>query len=103
MSGPLQRILDVEYTLPPHVSISEEGRDLISRLLVADPARRIKMDQIWQHPWYRRGPSSCWHPLSTDRSPATIALQVLHLIGGVFPGQTIKCCAGEACRTAWRT
>lgn len=46
----IQRILKVEYELPKH--ISSECRDLLSRILVGDPQRRITVPEIQQHPWY---------------------------------------------------
>ena len=39
------------YTLPGH--LSELSRDLIRRLLVTDPLRRITISEIRQHPWFR--------------------------------------------------
>lgn len=39
------------YSLPGH--LSELSRDLIPRLLVVDPLRRITIPEIRQHPWYR--------------------------------------------------
>ncbi|KAJ9524838.1 hypothetical protein QJQ45_003025 [Haematococcus lacustris] len=46
------RILGMQWTIPPDVPISLECRDLLCRLLVADPVRRITMAQISQHPWF---------------------------------------------------
>jgi serine/threonine protein kinase len=31
--------------------ISESGKDLISRLLVVDPAARLKAEEVMNHPW----------------------------------------------------
>ncbi len=39
------------YSLPGH--LTELSRDLIPRLLVVDPLRRITIPEIRQHPWYR--------------------------------------------------
>lgn len=50
----MQRILNVEYSFPAHVNVSPECRDLLSRLLVADPRSRITMDGIWRHPWFQQ-------------------------------------------------
>ena len=47
----LQRILHVEYSLPRHVTVSPECQDLLRRILVAEPERRITMEQIQRHPW----------------------------------------------------
>lgn len=37
----LQRILKLDYHLPPHVMVSPEARNLLEGMLVADPDRRI--------------------------------------------------------------
>lgn len=50
----LQRILSVEYTLPAHAVVTPECRDLLSQILVADPARRISLSDLQRHPWFRR-------------------------------------------------
>lgn len=51
----LQRILRVEYTFPQSVPVSDDCKDLVSRILVGDPDRRITVQQILQHPWYLKG------------------------------------------------
>lgn len=48
---PLQRILHVDYHVPSHVRLSEECRDLLTRILTADPAKRITIDGIYDHKW----------------------------------------------------
>ncbi|KAK9829253.1 hypothetical protein WJX72_004786 [[Myrmecia] bisecta] len=50
----LQRILNVEYTFPAHANLSPECQDLLERILVADPERRITMQEIQAHPFYLR-------------------------------------------------
>jgi len=44
----------VEYGLPPRANVSPECRDLLSKLLVADPRSRIRLDGIWRHPWFQQ-------------------------------------------------
>ncbi|XP_073270565.1 SNF1-related protein kinase catalytic subunit alpha KIN10-like isoform X2 [Primulina huaijiensis] len=39
------------YTLPSH--LSHGARDLIPRMLVVDPMKRITIHEIRQHPWFR--------------------------------------------------
>ncbi len=41
-------IANADYYLPP--TLSEEAQDLIRRIFVPDPKRRITMDGIWDHP-----------------------------------------------------
>lgn len=48
----MQRILKVDYQFPQNVPLSEDCKDLLSRLLVADPAQRITLLEILRHPWY---------------------------------------------------
>ena len=50
----MQRILNVEYSLPSRANVSAECRDLLSKLLVADPRARIPLEGVWQHPWFQR-------------------------------------------------
>ncbi|GAB2303584.1 Serine/threonine-protein kinase srk2e [Dionaea muscipula] len=48
----INRILNVEYSIPDYVHISPECRHLISRIFVADPSKRITMPEIRQHEWF---------------------------------------------------
>jgi serine/threonine-protein kinase SRK2 len=50
----IQRILHVDYAVPQHVKLSEECRDLLRRVLVADPTKRISLDEVYSHPWYAK-------------------------------------------------
>lgn len=50
----LHRIIKVDYVFPESTSISAECKDMIRRILVADPARRITIQGIQQHPWFQR-------------------------------------------------
>lgn len=44
-----RRIARGEMTVPPFVS--PEAKDLIKRLLVLDPEKRIPLEQVQKHPW----------------------------------------------------
>ncbi|KAK9228239.1 hypothetical protein WN944_021188 [Citrus x changshan-huyou] len=48
----IQRILSVQYSVPDTIPISQECRDLISRIFVADPAARITIPEIMKHQWF---------------------------------------------------
>jgi serine/threonine-protein kinase SRK2 len=50
----IQRILHVDYAIPSHVRLSDDCRDLLKRVLVADPAKRLTIDGIYDHPWYAK-------------------------------------------------
>ncbi|KAI3828671.1 hypothetical protein L1987_02779 [Smallanthus sonchifolius] len=48
-----RKIFKAEYEFPPW--FSPETRKLISKILMADPQRRISIEGIMRVPWYRRG------------------------------------------------
>lgn len=53
--GPaMQRIMKAQYSLPPDVALMPECRDLLARIFVADPSRRITLDHLRLHPWFLR-------------------------------------------------
>ena len=35
--------------------MDEELKDLLQRILCKDPERRIKIPEIWEHAWVRKG------------------------------------------------
>ncbi|XP_019422638.1 PREDICTED: serine/threonine-protein kinase SRK2E-like [Lupinus angustifolius] len=48
----IHRILNVQYSIPDYVHISPECHHLISRIFVADPAKRITIPEIRNHEWF---------------------------------------------------
>ena len=52
------------YVMPPF--LHRDVKDLISRMLVVDPDKRISMDEIREHPWYTTNP-----PKSQPTKPLT--------------------------------
>ncbi|CAM8920609.1 unnamed protein product [Rhodiola kirilowii] len=48
----IHRILNVQYSIPDYVHVSPECCHLISRIFVADPAKRITMEEIRNHKWF---------------------------------------------------
>ncbi|XP_076957538.1 serine/threonine-protein kinase SRK2E-like isoform X2 [Bidens hawaiensis] len=50
----IQRILNVQYSIPSYVHISTGCRQLMSKIFVADPAKRITMEEIRNHEWFMR-------------------------------------------------
>ena len=47
----IQRILHVDYAVPSHIRLSDDCKDLLKKVLVADPAKRITVEGIYNHPW----------------------------------------------------
>ncbi|KAE9610196.1 putative protein kinase CAMK-OST1L family [Lupinus albus] len=48
----IQRIMAVQYKIPDYIHISEDCRHLLSRIFVANPLRRINLEEIKNHPWF---------------------------------------------------
>ena len=48
-----QKILECKVKLPNH--LSEDSKDLILKILVKDPNKRISIEQIKNHPFYLKG------------------------------------------------
>ncbi|CAD5184987.1 unnamed protein product [Musa acuminata subsp. malaccensis] len=48
----MARIVSVQYRIPEYVHISQDCRQLISRIFVADPSKRITVREIRNHPWF---------------------------------------------------
>lgn len=48
----IQRIAATDYKISDHVHISADCRQLISRIFVSNPMRRITMKEIKSHPWF---------------------------------------------------
>ncbi|CAN6440128.1 unnamed protein product [Victoria cruziana] len=46
------RIMSVQYKIPDYVHISQDCRQLLSRIFVANPAKRIAIRDIKTHPWF---------------------------------------------------
>ncbi|GLT86283.1 hypothetical protein SLE2022_044290 [Rubroshorea leprosula] len=48
----INRILSVQYKIPDYVHISQDCKHLLSRIFVANPAKRITIKEIRSHPWF---------------------------------------------------
>ncbi|GMI95632.1 SNF1-RELATED PROTEIN KINASE 2.6, OPEN STOMATA 1, SUCROSE NONFERMENTING 1-RELATED PROTEIN KINASE 2-6 [Hibiscus trionum] len=46
----ISRIMSAQYTIPDYVRVSADCRHLLSRIFVANPAKRINIPEIKQHP-----------------------------------------------------
>ncbi|PNW76806.1 hypothetical protein CHLRE_11g477000v5 [Chlamydomonas reinhardtii] len=51
----IQRILDGAWAVPPGMTVSPQVLHLLTQMLQPDPARRIPMSAIMEHPWFRAG------------------------------------------------
>jgi len=48
----IQRIMSVQYTIPDYVHVSPECKQLLGRIFVANPHKRITIREIRHHPWF---------------------------------------------------
>ncbi|CAL0331720.1 unnamed protein product [Lupinus luteus] len=48
----VQRIMNVQFSIPKGVHLSTECKNLLSLIFVADPVKRITISGIKQHPWF---------------------------------------------------
>lgn len=46
------RIMSVQYSIPDYIRVSADCRHLLSRIFVANPAKRITIPEIKKHPWF---------------------------------------------------
>lgn len=46
------RIMSVQYSIPDYIRMSTDCRHLLSRIFVANPAKRITIPEIKKHPWF---------------------------------------------------
>jgi len=49
----LMRIIKVDYFFPEKPAVSDDAKDLIRRILVADPKERLTLAQVQHHPWFQ--------------------------------------------------
>lgn len=69
----IQRIMSVRYSFPPNLRLSKDCLDIMEKIFVANPADRIKIGDIKQHPWYRKDLTE-----QKDRIPQEATLPLHH-------------------------
>ncbi|KAK4740978.1 hypothetical protein SAY87_024566 [Trapa incisa] len=47
-----KRIMKVQYSIPDYVHISQDCKQLLARIFVANPSKRISIKEIKSHPWF---------------------------------------------------
>jgi len=47
-----KKIRNVEYEFPEAAQVSEQAKSLIRAILVLDPAKRLRIDEIMDHPFF---------------------------------------------------
>lgn len=47
----MERVLKGDYSFPSSMRVSDSCKDLLQKILTVDPALRITIEGIQQHPW----------------------------------------------------
>ncbi|GIL46982.1 hypothetical protein Vafri_3829 [Volvox africanus] len=76
----IQRILHVDYHIPSGLRVSDECRDLLSKILVAEPAKRITIEGIYNHDWYKKGLPPGVREMNDRQQPEPQGLQSVNVI-----------------------
>lgn len=50
----LDKVKRMDYTFPKNKKISDDAKDLISKILVEDPSKRLTLDQILEHKFFKK-------------------------------------------------
>ena len=50
----IQRLMGVQYSFPANLPLSRECHDLMSKIFVANPSKRISLAMIKKHPWFMK-------------------------------------------------
>lgn len=85
------KIITADYVFlePWWDEVSEDAKDLISKMLVVDPEVRITLDEIYEHPWLADVvslESSSYFPESTSDNDNTLKLDDLMKTQSLSPG-----------------
>ncbi|CAD8169533.1 unnamed protein product [Paramecium pentaurelia] len=67
------KISQCQFNFPDHIQISENAKNLISRILVLDPSKRLTLDEILSHPFMTSNPIPKTTHISQLLSPPTAA------------------------------
>ena len=72
-----KKIRNVEYQFPENVQVSEHAKSLIKSILVLEPTKRPKIEEIYDHPFFQPAPGTVipkFMPASTLACPPSTTL-----------------------------
>ena len=84
----------MDYEFPPQVRASKDCRDILSRILVSDPKKRITIPEIQRHSWYLKDLPPGVVDMNDNLPPPSANAQVL-----VLPANPRLCKFGQALLT----
>ena len=51
----LDRTIKVDYRIPSKPKVSQAAVDFIDKLLQGDPQKRLSVQGVYNHPWFKHG------------------------------------------------
>ncbi|CAD8190766.1 unnamed protein product [Paramecium pentaurelia] len=83
------KISQCQFNFPDHIQISENAKNLISRILVLDPSKRLTLDDILSHPFMTSNPIPKTTHISQLLSPPTATWLSQYSQAAMFSSQAI--------------
>ena len=70
-----QKILNADYKLPSF--LSDEAKDLITRILNPDPTKRFSIEDIRDHPWYQQVKVREYRGIYVGKNPIPVDMDII--------------------------
>ena len=67
-----ETIKKLDYSFPETIKISKEAKDLISKILVTDPSKRLSLEQILNHDFFKQTSNTNFFPSSSLENQPTL-------------------------------
>ena len=67
-----EKIKKLEYSFPEAINISKEAKDLINKILVIEPSKRLSLEQILNHDFFKQSSIPNLLPSSTLEHPPSL-------------------------------
>jgi len=74
-----------DYTFPSAITISDEAKDLIKKTLILDPASRLTLDEILEHPFIKNNAENTKNKSSGIKKPPTLVTVQSPVANGTLP------------------
>ncbi|XP_004301328.1 PREDICTED: serine/threonine-protein kinase SAPK2-like [Fragaria vesca subsp. vesca] len=79
------RTLTVCYSIPDNVRVSEECRDLLAKIFVAKPEKRIRLPEIKKHCWFLKNlPMEMWEGGSWESNEVNYPSQSIEEVQSII-------------------
>lgn len=98
------RILSAQYSIPNYVYVSADCRHLLTRIFVANPAKRITIPEIRNHPWFLKdlprdlmeGAEASYQHDDPEHPPQSVE-EIMRILAEarILPGGTCKAASDQ--------